>query len=207
MSKYGHRTGNWLESIVNKLGGEEAGEAFLRDELTVVRSEPKWREEGGIIYFSVTSDGTTGEAWTPRLEAKSFKVSDYAKQRLRHAEFQPTSGITTQVAVLKGELFAEVERTTENIHFFATKRSLTKPNAEVACLIREKFSDKELEEMGLWAIIAMHDPINDSGGDPSLLGADRDDGGRHLYADYVSPSYGWLRDFGFAFAVSQSPST
>lgn len=206
MSKYGHRTGNWLESIVNKLGGEEAGEAFLRGELQVVRIEPKWREEGGIIYFSVISDGTTGEAWIERLEKKGFRPTDYAKQLLRSSRFKPTSGVTTQVAVLKGELFADNERYTKTIRTAASKRKLSKPNAEVACLIREKFTDKELEEMGLWVIIAMHDPIKDSDGAPRLLAARRDGAGRHLHADCDHPDDGWRRDFGFAFAVSQSPS-
>src|SRR4051812_20118452 len=35
MSKYGNRNGNWFEAIVNKLGGEEGAEKFLRDELVV----------------------------------------------------------------------------------------------------------------------------------------------------------------------------
>ncbi|MBI5139882.1 MAG: hypothetical protein HZA94_00295 [Candidatus Vogelbacteria bacterium] len=35
MSKYGHRTGDWKDAIINKLGGEAAGDAFLRGELTV----------------------------------------------------------------------------------------------------------------------------------------------------------------------------
>jgi len=34
-SKYGHRPINWFEAIVNKLGGEEGAEKFLRDELVV----------------------------------------------------------------------------------------------------------------------------------------------------------------------------
>ena len=63
MSKYGHRTHNWFESIVNKLGGEAAADAFLRGELTVSEPIRSWREEDGVIYFSVTSDGTTGEEW------------------------------------------------------------------------------------------------------------------------------------------------
>jgi hypothetical protein len=43
MSKYGHRTINWLEAIVNKLGGEEAGDAFLRDELVVSKPVRVWK--------------------------------------------------------------------------------------------------------------------------------------------------------------------
>ena len=40
MSKYGHRPINWFEAIVNKLGGEEAADRFLRGELVVVEARP-----------------------------------------------------------------------------------------------------------------------------------------------------------------------
>ena len=209
MSKYGHRTGNWHESIVNKLGGEEAADAFLRDELSVVRSTPKWREAGGVIYFSVTSDGTTGEVWIARLETKGFRITDYSKQLLRHRKFKPTDCVTTEIAVLKGELlkgelFADGVRLTNHIRALARKRKLTKPNAEIACLIREKFSDKELGAMGLWAIIAMHDPIPYSGGGTLLLGADRYGDGQWLSAYYGNLGDRWSRDDGFAFAAAPS---
>lgn len=39
MSKYGHKTGNWFEGIVNKLDGEEGAERFLRGETAVVERE------------------------------------------------------------------------------------------------------------------------------------------------------------------------
>ena len=42
MSKYGHRTGNWLEAVVNKVGGEEAADALLRGELVVTRPVRVW---------------------------------------------------------------------------------------------------------------------------------------------------------------------
>ncbi len=37
MSKYGHRTDNWKEAIIDKIGGEEAADAFLRDEFVVIQ--------------------------------------------------------------------------------------------------------------------------------------------------------------------------
>lgn len=40
MSKYGHRTHNWFEAIVNKLGGEECAEKFLRGEIVVQQFAP-----------------------------------------------------------------------------------------------------------------------------------------------------------------------
>ena len=163
----------------------------------------KWREQDGVIYFSVTSDGKTGEEWIKHLEDKGFRIGDYAKSMLRSKDFKPTKGVTYEIAVLKGTLFEDNDRITSKIRAEADKRKLTKPNAEVACLIREMFSDKELEAMGLWWIVAMHEPIKDSDGDPRLLLADRSDDGRRLFACYGSPGHGWSRGNGFAFVVSQ----
>ena len=207
MSKYGHRKLDWFEAIVNKLGGEDAAERFLRDELSVSEPTRQWREADGVIYFSVMSDGTTGEQWIARLESKNLRVGDYAKQVLRHEDFKPTSGVLTEVAVLKGMLFEDSDRITSKIRAAADKRTLQKPNAEIACLIREKFTDKEIEEMGLWYIIAMHEPINDSDGGPRLLGADRVPDGRWLDACNDGPDDRWSRSIGFAFAVSQVSSS
>ena len=196
-------TAGQLNAIVKKLGGHDMALRFLRDELSVSEPTRSWREEDGVIYFSVTSDGTTGEDWIKRLEGNGFRVGDYAKQVLRSPDFKPTNGVTTEVAVLKGMLFEDNDRITKKIRAEADKRKLSKPNAELACLIREKFTDKEIEAMGLWWIVAMHEPINDSDGDPGLLRADRYGGGRWLSACYGRPGYGWSRDSGFAFAVSQ----
>ena len=41
MSKYGHLTGNWNESLINVVGGEEAGNRLIRGDLLVVeKSNP-----------------------------------------------------------------------------------------------------------------------------------------------------------------------
>ena len=166
-------------------------------------TEQKWREENGVIFFSVTSDGATGPEWIERLEKQGFQVGSYAKSVLRSSDFVPTNGVTSEVAVLKGILFEDDDRITKNIRAEAGKRKLEKPNAEVACLIREKFTDEEIKAMGLWWIVAMHEPIKDSDGDPNLLGASRNGDGRWLYANFDKPGLRWNRGRGFAFAVPQ----
>lgn len=196
-------TAGQLNAIVKKLGGHEVALKFLRGELSVSEPTRNWREAEGIIYFSVTSDGTTGEQWIARLEGKGFRVGDYAKSVLRSADFKPTTGITTEVAVLKGMLFEDNERITKNIRKVAADRTLETPNAEIACLIREMFTDEEIKAMGLTWIVAMHEPIKDSGGVPFLLSANRYVDGRWLFACYDGPLGGWFRGSGFAFAVSQ----
>lgn len=192
-----------LNAIVKKLGGHDGAIKFLQGKLTVSEPTRNWREQDGIIYLSVTSDGTTGPQWIERLEGKGFRLSDYAKNVLRSPDFKPTHGVITEIAILKGMLFEDNNRITKKIRAEADKRKLTKPNAEVACLIRENFSDEEIEAMGLWWIVVMHEPINVSGGDPSLLSADRLVGGRWLLAYYGKPDGRWSREDGFAFVVSQ----
>ena len=196
-------TADQLNAIVKKLGGHDMALRFLRDQILVSEPTCLWREKDDVIYFSVTSDGTTGRGWITRLKSEGFCLSDYAKQVLRSPDFKPTNGVTTEVAVLKWALFEENDRKMKKIRAEADKRKLSEPNAEVACLIRENFSDDDIEAMGLIWIVTMHEPIKDSDGDPRLLYADRSGDGRWLDAYYVNPVSRWYRDYGFAFAVSQ----
>ena len=103
-------------------------------------------------------------------------------------------------------VFEDNDRITSKIRTEANKRKLIKPEAELGCLIRDTFTDKEIEAMGLVWIVAFHKPIKDSDGDPSLLGAHRYGAGPWLSADYGRPDGGWNRVNGFAFAVSQVSS-
>lgn len=200
-------TAGQLNAIVKKLGGHDMALRFLRNELSVSEPTRSWREEGGVIYFSVTSDGTTGEEWIKRLEGKDFRVSGYAKQVLLSPDFKPTSGVTIEVGVLKPMLFENNDRITEKIRAEAEERKLSKPNVELACLIREKFTDEEIEAMGLWYIIAMHEPIKDSDGSPHFLDVDRHDCGHWLDTCNDWPGREWGRNRGFAFVVSQEASS
>ena len=202
--KYGNITLGQIEAGINKIGGEEAFLKLLRGELVVSEPARLWREENGVIYFSVTSDGITGPHWIKRLEKKNPRLSKWAKDVLNSPDFKPTSSTVYNCVVLKGEMFSNENRYTENIRAEADKRKLGKPNAEVACLIRENFSDEEIEAMGLWWIVTMHEPINDSDGDPSLLNASRNDEGRWLHASYDNPSFRWHREDGFVFLAPQN---
>jgi len=192
--------------------GQEAGmgtadgiRAFLAHELVISKPVRSWRKDpDGTIRLSVTSNGLTGEQWIAHFEKKGIRLSDWAKSVLRSTDFRPTTGVTTEIAVLPGEMFNDTDRCTSNIRAKADERKFVKPNAEVVCLIRDNFSDEEIEAMGLIWIVAMHEPINDSGGLPSLLGAVRRGGGRWLRAYYDQPGLGWGRGCGFAFVVPQA---
>jgi len=177
--------------------------AILNGQAEIFYLVKKYREENGVIYFKVISDGTTGQQWIERLENKVFKLSKWAKELLLSKDFKPTTGIVYTIAVLKGDLFTDSNRITKKIRSEAVKRKLVAPNPEVACLIREMFSDAEIKAMGLTWIVTMHKPIKDSAGDLRLLNTPRNDDGSWLSTDCGTSDHSWSSDSGFAFEVSQ----
>lgn len=200
--KYGNRPINWFEAIVNKMGGEDAANRFLRGELVISRPH-SWSEEDGIIYFSVTSHGITGKQWANR-----FRTMDkHAKDMILSPDFRPTKGLTLEVAVVKNRRFKTTEdSTTYKIREFAAERKLLAPNPEVACLIRDKLLSIDLTDMHLDKIIVMHGPIKGSDGVSRLLCARRD---FNCPLDTVPGGLGvvWYPRCGFAFVVSPEAST
>jgi len=199
-------TAGQLNAIVKKLGGHDGAMRFLRDELVVSEQVKRWREVDGVIYITVTLDKpTAGDKWISRTETNGNRAGDYVKSVLRSKKFKPSVAGTYEIVILKGSLFEDDDRITQNIRTKADEMKLVKPNADISCLIREQFTDKEIEAMGLWWIVTMHEPIEDSGGSPDLLAAFRDDGGRWLFACSVYPDGRWDREGGFAFLAPQVP--
>jgi len=202
-----------LTDLIQKLSGE-SGDLWAEHLKKMLREGVRcWREQDGVIYFSVMSNGMTGSQWIEHFEKKGIQLSVWAKDILNSPDFKWTNGVTTEVAVLKGTLFTESDRVTSKIRAYANKFNLDKPNcklikpeAELGCLICDMLTDEEIKAMGLVWIIAFHEPIMDSGGAPHLLGADCGDDGHWLSAYYGEPDDRWDRDSGFAFAVSQVSS-
>lgn len=196
-----------LEATVNKLildgkrDPRKVADALQR----IIEDATQWYKENGIIYFYVTSDGTMGEQWITRLENKGFCVDYLAKKVLSNPDyFKPTSGVTTKVAVLPGRLFEDDVRTIGHICAEAAIKNLIKPDVEVVCLIREKFTDKEIREMDLWWISGMHEPVKDSNGRSCLLYLSTTENSHGFSASTVELGLRFGRAHGFAFAVSSS---
>jgi len=165
-----------------------------------MKTDSGWVEENDIIYFSVMSDGTTGEGWIARLEANDYRVGDDAKHMLLSKDFKPTSGVVTKIAVIKKDKNVNVVFG-KGIRALATEHNFGVLNAEVACLIRDKFTDREICEMDLATIFVEHEHIKNLHGDPCLFYVTGDGVGRYL-CSYCGPLY--ARSFarsGFAFSV------
>ena len=196
-----------VKNIMRQTGETDPNEAVrLVNSGECAVSRLPWHEKEGVIYFSVTSDGTTGEEWIKRLKREElpFYVEDCVRQVLCSLDFKPTSGVTTKVAVLKGMLFEEQSWITTTVYAEADRRKLLKTNAELACLIREKFTDEEIEAMGLRNIVVMHEPIKGDNNQRRLLEVSRYGFGNLVGACLCGPFDRWGCQDGFAFAVSQN---
>lgn len=171
--------------------------------------DKRWREVDGIIYLTVTLDKpTAGDEWIPRMEKNGNRARDYAKSVLRSKDFTSSIAGTHEIVVLKGSLFEDGDRITQRIRAKADEMKLVKPNADIACLIREQFSDKEIEAMGLWWIVTMHEPIvsgDEFDDESSLLTANRRDRNRWLDVFLGDPDHRWCCEYGFAFLAPQAP--
>jgi hypothetical protein len=204
------QTAGFTADDVTKLGQFDnlpSIRAVVRNELVVSAPIRHWTvDKDGTIRFSVTSDGTTGPEWADWFKTNGYNLGSEAEFILRSSSFRPSvKGTTYEIAVLKGDLFTDQNRTTSNLRAKADSLGFKQGkevNPEIACLIRRMFSDEEIEAMGLWRIVTLHQPIGGSGGGPGLLGADRGGSGRWLGAYYGEPVDRWRRDLGFACVVS-----
>lgn len=152
--------------------------------LFVQRKNPFSFERNKHSHIVVTVMGLdiTGAQEIALLEAARYRLSDPAKSCLLSTKADSydgnhrlVAGREYKVALMPGrEIEKDSDRTTENLR----KRGMDlygygKPLAGIVPRIREAVSDKQLEEMGVWYVAALHDPIKDSGGAPLVLVAHR----------------------------------
>ena len=170
--------------------------------LQLLLDEPArgWRVEDGVVRFFVTSQGRTAEEWLRFFESKGIAVADDAKRILLSSQFRVTSGVTTEVALLRPTILEK--RTLDNIKKQGKKRKFVSPSAEILCLIREKFSDDDIREMDFWSIVGLHEPMRGYMGQPSVLLIDLDhDFGTCLTPESCDPRIEYGPNVGFAFVV------
>lgn len=173
-----------------------AGDEKAQDEIVEVLA--RLASQTVKVLWTVTSDGTDARV----LESSGRKVSSWVKDVMSKPEFVATRGKTYRLVVIRGDEFAtDAERTTANIRAEAARRRYLEPPAEVAALLRKKFTQ---EELGFPYVVVMHKPITGSHGGPSLLVLGRGDGGEWLDAWRGNPDERWNRGSVFVFLAPQN---
>lgn len=201
-----------VEAVFNKLGGLEGAHAFLRGEQKLAPVSFERNEYGHVV---LTFDGLalTGEQEVERLIAAGFRVSDWAKSCLLSTKqdgydknHRLAPGERYKIALIPTrETKRDADRTTEALRNRGIEKyGYAMPLAGIVPRIRESVSDKQMEDMGFWYIVAPHEPIKDSDGSPCVLSASRGDGGRWLDALWDPPVGHWYDDGAFAFLVPAS---
>jgi len=210
---------NAIIKLLKKQAGEDGPDRFLRGEIVVstpicggvtstASPSNAWTlDNEGNIHFTLTSNGFTREQWEQYLKIRGWRMGGKARQVLRKASDAPTNGVVYNIAVRPGKLSSDSDRITRKIRAAAHNKGWVKPHWEVAGLIRDTFTDRHLEQMGLGHIVTMHEPINDSDGNPHLLYSNRYVGGRWLNASYDLFDDEWNDKGGFAFAVPVGSQT
>lgn len=171
------------------------------------------RNEHGHIVLTFDALDLTGKQEVERLTAAGFRLTDWAKSCLLSKKkdgydknHRLVAGTRYQIALMPTrEIESGADCTTDVLR----KRGLEKygyekPLAGIVPRIRELVSEKQMEEMGFWFIVAPHDPIEGSGGDPNVLNAHRSGDGRLLGASWDHPDCHWNDNGAFAFLVPAS---
>ena len=155
----------------------------------------KWTEKEGVVYFSLFSDAKTGSEWLRHFSRLKVGVSLNATKILQSAEFLPSSaGTLHKVAVIKGNVFNQRVRSTEQIRKWALLQGFRIPNLEVSPHIRSSFSNEEIKEMGLEEIVTFHEPVNGR-----FLDIDADTG--ELESAPAGEEDTWHEEHGFGFVL------
>ncbi len=149
----------------------------------------------GVVTCYLSSDGTPGFGWIHWMKSLGHVVTDSAQQVLRSPKFIPSLGELFKIAILPGSLWRDGERTVANICAEARRRGLYIPGPEVTCLLREKFTDVEIESMGFHWITVMHEYIPDDTSMSRLLSICVDP----TLGLCTSTGDGFAREAGFAF--------
>lgn len=174
------------------------------------------------IAFTVIGTGLSGAEWLKRLEKGGQTVSDRARDILTRPDYDANHRLETgkeyKIVLVNGnEIPKDSERKTDKLKEFARRelgrtenlraferrelgeKAVAELKGEHALLIREKFTNAELEKMGLWYIVILHKPIVDSSGDARVLDTDRADDKPWVSAFCDDPDHRWSNRGAFAF--------
>lgn len=200
--------GPWSD-FMDKLQGNESAlwfAAFKR----FLRKENPWDGATKLdrITFTVTGLGLTSEQWITRLVSGGHKLSNLARDILSKSDYDENhrleAGKEYKVTLVFGkEIKKDKDRSTANLKAIATRelgeQSVTGLKGELALLIREKFTNTELEAMGIFYITVLHEPIIDSVGHADVLYSNRSDDVSFVIARYDGPGSQWVDVGAFAF--------
>lgn len=198
-------TAGQLDVLVKKIGGHESALKFLRGEIVISDPSHRWFKYQGIIYFFVTTDGTTGDEWIKRFQRKKYYIEDSVKEILGSDLFLPTKGNTIQVAIITREAMNIVEPGVQtywkDIEKIVNEKEFVVSSLEVGCLMRDLLTPQDLFSMGVTWLDILHTSGNPEGKKVLCLGHNGDEEAGMLM--HACHSHGFRNGHAFAYRVSK----
>ncbi len=151
--------------LIEKMGGVDGVRLFLAGD----NVNKNYREEDGVIYFPVIALGLTADDWRERTRAD---ISEYADPIFEMKQFSHPEGTVIELAIIKHTFDSKDMEYEEDLPVYekAKRLGLKKIRPEDACLIMEKFTEKDLIEMGFDWLLSVHGKAwsEDNGNDTFL---------------------------------------
>jgi len=191
--KYGELNLGQIEAIVNRLGGMDGVQCFLRGDLEVRPVEHK--------VFKTIKLGTglkTADDFRKAIRDSGMQIGDWANEILGKPAFTAATEETEIDLVAKSvaELGFKDRATREQIYNRAKEIGLDLCPVEVGPQLRLQYKD---QSNGEWLVVAT-EPIAGSGGGLGLFGVGRDGSGLWLHGCCGRPGTIWYAGFRFVFA-------
>jgi hypothetical protein len=158
--------------------------------------------------FIVTGTAYSAIEWKKRMDAAGHKVSSLAQKALLEPDYDLNhrleEGKKYMVRLLFGrEIREDSKRTTSKIKSFAERKygehACSHLKAEFAFLLRQELTNKDLEDMGIWRIVVLHEPI--MADEPSMFRIDRFDGVSSVSVEWGNSKTKWGGGVAFAFPM------
>lgn len=179
-----------------------------------INSAVSWRELNGIIYLTIIFNEILKENWVDRLSKskKTILIREEVKSILLFSGFKTNKPAIYEIAVIKDLSDGSFDRkriSTKEVVDNALSLGFNFLEPEIACIAVEKISYKDLLSMGIDSLTFIHQPINDSLGNPKLLAigiGNHCDGCYHdmIYETEYEPCGGWFGGPSFSFLVSKN---
>lgn len=160
-------------TLYNILGPQKT-EMILRGLAKVSYDEVSYKNEGGMVNFSVNARGTSGPNWIEEFSktGNRIRLSDGVEEFLNSERFKVSNRGKLDVVILKGGLFVDKLRHTRKIIQSAEGQGLLKPNPDLACILAQSLTFADFQNLGLKRIVVMHDPQDGDNPIDSLLCVD-----------------------------------
>jgi len=171
------------------------------------------RNQNGHVVLTITGLDLTGAAEVDRLKEQKYNVGNLATSCFKSTKADSydqnhrlVNGQTYRSVLVPGkEVERTSDRTTAGLLAFAERLGYLRPQAGIIPRLRERLTDKQLrEELGLWYIAALHQPIEDADGNPRVLELRRGVDGRFVGAYWDRPEDQWRDDGAFVFLLPAS---